>query len=206
MPVMMLSLLNNRRGLFFGWRVPLPQSGAELTQAGTRVFHFLGGRFHLLVSPHGRRAGAPAWVPLSLPVDGAAPACADKLAHKNWLADVSESVRRRARRGGRHCSRQWHVIDVLLWIHDDVYRSAGVRHPQNRIVIAGIIASFIALVLVTCRGALAGLFTGTPVGWAGAHQITWIPVIFYRLVFALVWLLAGVAALIQRKVKTAKRR
>jgi len=57
-------------------------------------------------------------------------------------------------------------------------------------------------VLVTYSGALGNLFTGTPVGWADIHQITWIPIILYALVFALCWLLAGVGALVKRKQKT----
>ena len=73
---------------------------------------------------------------------------------------------------------------------------------KNRIAIAGITASYIALVLVTYSGSLANLFTGTPVGWADIHQITWIPIILYALVFALCWLLAGVGALVKRKQKT----
>ena len=60
-------------------------------------------------------------------------------------------------------------------------------------------ASYLALVLTTYSGALKNLFTGTPVGWASIHQITWIPIILYLLVFVLVWLLQGVGLLLQRK-------
>jgi hypothetical protein len=76
---------------------------------------------------------------------------------------------------------------------------------KNRIAIAGIIASYVALVLVTYSGTLANLFTGTPVGWTDIHQLTWIPIILYGLVFVLVWLFAGVTVLIRRKPKTASR-
>ncbi|HWP21225.1 MAG TPA: hypothetical protein VN417_00685, partial [Candidatus Cryosericum sp.] len=70
---------------------------------------------------------------------------------------------------------------------------------KNRIAIAGIIASYLALVLTTYSGALKNLFTGTPVGWASIHQITWIPIILYLLVFVLVWLLQGVGLLLKRR-------
>jgi hypothetical protein len=70
---------------------------------------------------------------------------------------------------------------------------------KNRVAIAGIIASYVALVLVTYSGALGQMFTGTPVGWTDIHQITWIPVILYGLVFALAWLFAGVGTLLKKK-------
>jgi predicted membrane protein len=98
------------------------------------------------------------------------------------------------------------VADVLLWVIMMFIVTQVYGILKNRIAIAGIIASYVALVLVTYSGALANLFTGTPVGWADIHQITWIPIILYGLVFALVWLFAGVAALIQHKAKTAKHR
>ena len=48
------------------------------------------------------------------------------------------------------------------------------------------------------NNSLGSLFTWTPVGWADIHQITWIPIILYALVFALCWLFAGVGALMRR--------
>ncbi|MPM65590.1 hypothetical protein SDC9_112487 [bioreactor metagenome] len=75
---------------------------------------------------------------------------------------------------------------------------------KNRIAIAGITASYLALVLVTYSGTFGNLFTGTPVGWADIHQITWIPIILYALVFALAYLLAGVGALLRHKKSGAK--
>ena len=72
---------------------------------------------------------------------------------------------------------------------------------KNKIAIIGVIASYVALVLVTYSGALENLFSGTPVGWPDIHQITWIPVILYGLVFVLAWVFAGVYALIKKSKK-----
>ena len=70
---------------------------------------------------------------------------------------------------------------------------------RNRVALAGIAAAYVCLVLFTYGGAFRTLFTGTPVGWASLHQITWIPVILYGLVFAFVWLLQGVSKLRARQ-------
>jgi len=73
---------------------------------------------------------------------------------------------------------------------------------KDRLAIAGVIVSYATLVSITYSGALGSLFTGTRVGWADIHQITWIPIILYGLVFVLAWLFAGVYTLIKKGKKS----
>ena len=70
---------------------------------------------------------------------------------------------------------------------------------KSKLAVASVFAAYGALVVTTYSGGLGGFLTGTPVGWADIHQITWIPVILYGLVFVLAWLFAGVAALLKKK-------
>ncbi len=205
MLVMMLILLNNRRGLFFGRRVSLPQSGVNLTQrvhgfyiAWAVVFTFW---FHPMEGTLGHLLG---FLYLFLLMGQLSLARTNWHTKIGWLTFLEAFVALHgavvAIVAGNGMWPMFFFGFMMMFIVTQVY---GIL--KSRIAIAGVIASYVALVLVTYSGALANLFTGTPVGWADIHQITWIPVILYGLVFVLVWLFAGVAALIQRKSKPANR-
>jgi len=199
MLVMILILLNNRRGLFFGKKVALPPLGVSLVQkthgfyiAWAVVYTFW---FHPMEGNLGHLLGFLYIFLLLTQLS---------LARTNWHLNIKwitllevfvafhgAVVAILAKNG------MWPMFFFGFMMMFIVTQMYGVI--KNRIAVAGIIASYAALVLVTYSGALKTLFTGTPVGWASIHQITWIPVILYLLVFVLVWLLQGVGLLLKRK-------
>jgi hypothetical protein len=199
MLVMILILLNNRRGLFFGKKVALPPLGVSLVQkthgfyiAWAVVYTFW---FHPMEGNLGHLLGFLYIFLLLTQLS---------LARTNWHLNIKwitllevfvafhgAVVAILAKNG------MWPMFFFGFMMMFIVTQMYGVI--KNRIAIAGIIASYAALVLVTYSGALKTLFTGTPVGWTSIHQITWIPVILYLLVFVLVWLLQGVGLLLKRK-------
>ena len=199
MLVMILILLNNRRGLFFGKKVALPPLGVSLVQkthgfyiAWAVVYTFW---FHPMEGNLGHLLGFLYIFLLLTQLS---------LARTNWHLNIKwitllevfvafhgAVVAILAKNG------MWPMFFFGFMMMFIVTQMYGVI--KNRIAIAGIIASYAALVLVTYSGALKNLFTGTSVGWASIHQITWIPVILYLLVFVLVWLLQGVGLLLKRK-------
>jgi hypothetical protein len=201
MLVMMLILLNARRGLFFGKKVALPPLGVSMTQkvhgyyiAWAVVFTFW---FHPMEGTLGHLLG---FLYLFLLMGQLSLARTGWHTKIGWLTFLEAFV---ALHGAVVAilakNGMWPMFFfgfMMMFIVTQVY---GIL--KNRVAIAGISASYLALVLVTYSGALKDLFTGTPVGWADIHQITWIPVILYGLVFAMAWLLAGVGALIKRKKK-----
>jgi len=67
---------------------------------------------------------------------------------------------------------------------------------------AGVFVSYATLVAIAYGGALQNWLSGTSVGWSDIHQVTWIPVILYGLVFVLAWVFAGVYALIKKAKKS----
>lgn len=201
MLVMMLILLNSRRGLFFGKRVSLPPLGVSMTQkvhgfyiSWAVVYTFW---FHPMEGTLGHLLG---FLYLFLLLGQLSLARTGWHTKIGWLTLLEAFV---ALHGAVVAilakNGMWPMFFfgfMMMFVVTQVY---GIL--KNRIAIAGITASYAALVLVTYSGALGNLFTGTPVGWTDLHQITWIPVILYGLVFALSWLLAGAGALIRRRTK-----
>jgi len=202
MLVMMLILLNPRRGLFFGKKVSLPPLGVGTTQkvhgfyiAWAVVYTFW---FHPMEGTLGHLLG---FLYLFLLMGQLSLARTSWHTKIGWLTFLEVFV---AFHGAVVAiladNGMWPMFFfgfLMMFIVTQVY---GIL--KNRIAIAGITASYLALVLVTYSGALGNLFTGTSVGWADIHQITWIPIILYALVFVLTYLLLGVGALIRRGKKS----
>ena len=199
MLVMMLILLNGRRGLFFGKRVALPPLGVAATQkvhgfyiSWAVVFTFW---FHPMEGTLGHLLG---FLYLFLLMGQMSLARTSWHTKIGWLTFLEAFV---ALHGAVVAiladNGMWPMFFFGFMMMFIVTQVFGIL--KNKIAIVGVIASYLALVLVTYSGSLANLFTGTPVGWGDIHQITWIPVILYGLVFVLAWLFAGVYALIKRR-------
>ena len=202
MLVMMLILLNNRRGLFFGKKVSLPPLGVAATQkvhgyyiAWAVVFTFW---FHPMEGTLGHLLG---FLYLFLLMGQLSLARTSWHTKIGWLTFLEAFVALHgavvAIIAGNGMWPMFFFGFMMMFIVTQVF---GIL--KNKIAIAGVFVSYFALVLVTYSGALANLFTGTPVGWSDIHQITWIPVILYGLVFVLAWLFAGVSALLKKKKKS----
>ena len=199
MLVMMLILLNARRGLFFGKRVYLPPLGVSVTQkvhgfyiSWAVVYTFW---YHPMEGTLGHLLG---FLYLFLLMGQMSLARTSWHTRIGWLTFLEAFV---AIHGAivaiEAANGMWPMFFFGFMMMFIVTQVFGIL--KNRIAIAGIIASYVALVLVTYSGALGQMFTGTPVGWTDIHQITWIPVILYGLVFALAWLFAGVGTLLKKK-------
>jgi len=198
MLVMILIMLNPRRGLFFGKKVKLPSKGAALVSkvhgfyivwaiVYTFWFHPMEGTLgHLL----GFLYAFMLLTQLSL---------AKTSWHTNikWITVLEVYVAFHgavvAINAGNGMWPMFFFGFMMMFVVTQVY---GVI--KNKAAIVGIIISYTALVLVTYSGLLSGAFSGTDVGWADIHQITWIPVILYGLVFVLAWLMQGVSLLLNR--------
>ncbi|HAX40214.1 MAG TPA: hypothetical protein DCY10_04995 [Clostridiales bacterium] len=199
MLVMMLILLNARRGLFFGKRVHLPPLGVSVTQkvhgfyiSWAVVYTFW---YHPMEGTLGHLLG---FLYLFLLMGQMSLARTSWHTRIGWLTFLEAFV---AIHGAivaiEAANGMWPMFFFGFMMMFIVTQVFGIL--KNRVAIAGIIASYVALVLVTYSGALGQMFTGTPVGWTDIHQITWIPVILYGLVFALAWLFAGVGTLLKKK-------
>lgn len=199
MLVMMLILLNARRGLFFGKRVYLPPLGVSVTQkvhgfyiSWAVVYTFW---YHPMEGTLGHLLG---FLYLFLLMGQMSLARTSWHTRIGWLTFLEAFV---AIHGAivaiEAANGMWPMFFFGFMMMFIVTQVFGIL--KNRVAIAGIIASYVALVLVTYSGALGPMFTGTPVGWTDIHQITWIPVILYGLVFALAWLFAGVGTLLKKK-------
>lgn len=198
MLVMMLILLNNRRGLFFGKRVALPPLGVAATQkihgffiSWAVVYTFW---FHPMEGTLGHLLG---FLYLFLLMGQLSLARTSWHTRIGWLTFLEAFV---ALHGAVVAilagNGMWPMFFFGFMMMFIVTQMFGIL--KNKIAIAGVFISYAALVLITYSGALKTLFTGTSVGWADLHQITWIPVILYGLVFVLAWLFAGVFALIRK--------
>lgn len=202
MLVMMLILLNNRRGLFFGKRVALPPPGVAATQkvhgfyiAWAVVYTFW---FHPMEGTLGHLLG---FLYLFLLMGQMSLARTSWHTKIGWLTFLEAFVALHGAVVAIHAANgMWPMFFfgfMMMFILTQVF---GIL--KNRIAIAGVFAGYLALVLTTYSGALGSFLSGTPVGWADIHQITWIPVILYGLVFVLAWVFAGVSALIQKAKKS----
>ena len=199
MLVMILILLNFRRGLFFGKKIKLPSKGTAMVSkihgyviAWAIIYTFW---FHPMEGTMGHLLGFFYAFMLLTQLS---------LAKTNW-----------------HTNIKWiTVLEVYVAFHGAIVAidSGNGMWPmfffgflmmfivtqiygllKNRLAITGIIASYFTLVLITYSGLIADAFSGTQVGWSDIHQITWIPIILYGLVFVIVWLMQGVAMLINRR-------
>ena len=200
MLVMILILLNMRRGLFFGKSIKLPSAGTALVSkihgyyiAWAIIYTFW---FHPMEGTLGHLLGFFYAFLLMTQLS---------LARTSW-----------------HTNIRWiTILEVYVAFHGAIVAidAGNGMWPmfffgfmmmfivtqihgliKNRLAISGIIAGYAALVLVTYSGQFGHVFSGTPVGWADIHQITWIPLILYILVFVMTWLLQGVS-FIQRLFK-----
>ena len=199
MLVMILIMMNNRRGLFFGKKVRLPESGTDMVFkvhgyfiSWAVIYTFW---FHPMEGTPGHLLGFlyafMLFVQLSL---------AKTSWHFNikWITVLEVYV---AFHGAvvaiNAANGMWPMFFFGFMMMFIVTQVFGI--VKNRVAIAGVFASYAALVLVTYGGLLNQWFTGTDVGWTDIHQITWIPLILYALVFVLVWLLSGLSFLLKSK-------
>ncbi len=199
MLVMILVMANVRRGLFFGKKVPMPKGGVSRVRkihgyfiAWAVIYTFW---FHPMEGTAGHLMGFFYAFILMTQLS---------LAKTSW-----------------HTNLKWiTVLEVYVAIHGAVVAigQGNGMWPmfffgfmmmfivtqvhgivKNRIAVAGIIASYVALLIVVYSGLMGNAFSGTAVGFKDIHQATWIPLILYALVFAMVWLMQGVDVLIKRK-------
>ncbi len=195
MLVMILILLSRRRGLFFGKKIRLPERGVAFISkthgyyiSWAIIYTFW---FHPMEGTLGHLVGFFYLFMLMTQISLARTGW-----HTNikWITFLEVFVALHGAIVAINASNgMWPMFFfgfMMMFIVTQVY---GVI--KNRIAIAGIIASYTALVLITYGGILRNAFTGTPVGWSSIHQITWIPIILYALVFAIVWLVQGVEVL-----------
>lgn len=199
MLVMILILLSRRRGLFFGKKLKLPDRGTSFIKqthgyyiAWAVIYTFW---FHPMEGTLGHLVGFFYLFMLMTQISLAKTGW-----HTNieWVTFLEVFVALHGAIVAINASNgMWPMFFfgfMMMFIVTQVY---GVI--KSRIALAGIIASYVALVLLTYSGSLRNVFTGTPVGWASIHQITWIPIILYALVFATVWLVQGVTGLRKRR-------
>ena len=201
MLVMMLILLNNRRGLFFRKKVYLPPLGVAATQkihgfyiSWAVVYTFW---FHPMEGTLGHLLG---FLYLFLLMGQMSLARTSWHTKIGWLTFLEVFV---AFHGAvvAICAGNgmWPMFFFGFMMMFIVTQMFGLI--KSWLAAAGVFASYATLVLITYSGALGTLFTGTSVGWGDIHQITWIPIILYGLVFVMSWVFAGVSALIKKGKK-----
>ena len=199
MLVMILLMLNRRRGLFFGRKVPLPQQGVRFVKqihsyfiAWAVIYTFW---FHPMEGTLGHLIGFFYLFMLMTQISLAKTSWHTNL---RWITFLEVFVAGHgavvALEAGNGMWPMFFFGFMLMFIVTQMY---GVI--KNRIAIAGITACYAMLVLLTYGGVFRNAFSGTPVGWASIHQITWIPIILYGLVFVLAWGAQGLASLFRRK-------
>ncbi|PKM38714.1 MAG: hypothetical protein CVV04_14050 [Firmicutes bacterium HGW-Firmicutes-9] len=202
MLVMMLILLNSRRGLFFGKKVYLPPLGVAATQkvhgfyiAWAVVFTFW---FHPMEGTLGHLLGFFYLFLLMGQLSLARTTWHTKI---GWLTFLEVFVAIHgaivAINAGNGMWPMFFFGFMMMFILTQMF---GII--KSWLAAAGVFASYAALVAITYSGALGSWLSGTPVGWTDIHQITWIPVILYGLVFVVAWLFAGVYALIKKAKKS----
>lgn len=199
MLVMMLILLNSRRGLFFGKKVYLPPLGVAATQkihgfyiSWAVIYTFW---FHPMEGTLGHLIG---FLYLFLLMGQLSLARTSWHTKIGWLTFLEVFV---ALHGAVVAlgagNGMWPMFFFGFMMMFLVTQMFGIF--KSWLTVAGVFAAYAALVVTAYSGGFGGFLSGTSVGWADIHQITWIPVILYGLVFVLVWLFAGVAALLKKK-------
>ncbi len=195
MLVMILMLLNRRRGLFFGKRARLPERGVAAVRnvhgyfiAWAVVYTFW---FHPVEGTLGHLLGFFYLYMLLVQISLAKTSLHTDI---RWLTFLETFV---ALHGAVVAivagNGMWPMFFFGFSMMFLVTQMHGVL--RSKAARAGIIAGYAALALLTYSGVLRDWFTGTPVTFALLHQVLWIPVILYGLVFALAWAAQGVAAL-----------
>jgi hypothetical protein len=199
MLVLILIMLNFRRGLFFGKKVKLPSKGTALVTkihgyyiSWAVIYTFW---FHPMEGTAGHLLGFFYFFMLLTQLS---------LAKTNWHTNIKWITVLEvyvAFHGAvvaiNAGNRMWPMFFfgfMMMFIVTQVY---GII--KNRLAITGIIASYATLVLITYSGLLRDAFSGTRVGWSDIHQITWIPIILYGLVFVITWLMQGVASILNSR-------
>ena len=206
MLVMILILMNRQRGLFFGKRAKLPAQGVALVGkthgyyiAWAVIYTFW---FHPMEGTWGHLLGFFYLFMLMTQLSLARTGWHTRIGWVTFLeAFVAIHGAVVAMQAGNGMWPMFFFGFLMMFVVTQMF--GVVTHKVAR---AGIAASYTCLVLLTYGGVFRNLFTGTSVGWASIHQITWIPVILYGLVFVLAWLLQGFAALQKRAFpKTSKQ-
>ncbi len=199
MLVMMLILLNRRRGMFFGRRVSLPPLGVSVTQkvhgyyiAWALVYTFW---FHPMEGTLGHLLG---FLYIYLLMGQMSLARTEWHTKIGWITFLEVFV---AFHGAIVAILQgngmWPMFFfgfIAMFVVTQMY---GIW--INRYVRTGVTIGYLALVLAAYGGSFNTLFTGTDIGWPDIHQITWIPLILYALVFALAWVFAGAGSIFLKK-------
>ncbi|HML69263.1 MAG TPA: hypothetical protein PKA81_12835 [Clostridia bacterium] len=201
MLVMMLILLNSRRGLFFGKKVYLPPLGVAATQkihgfyiSWAVIYTFW---FHPMESTLGHLLGFFYLFLLMGQLSLARTSWHTKI---GWLTFLEVFVALHgavvALGAGNGMWPMFFFGFIMMFLVTQMF---GIF--KSWLTAAGVFAVYAALVVTTYSGGFGGFLSGTSVGWADIHQITWIPIILYGLVFVLVWLFASVTALLKKTKK-----
>ncbi len=199
MLVMMLILLNSRRGLFFGKKVYLPPLGVAATQkihgfyiSWAVVYTFW---FHPMEGTLGHLLGFFYLFLLMGQMSLARTTWHTKI---GWLTFLEVFVAFHGAIVAINAGNgMWPMFFFGFMMMFIVTQMFGLI--KSWLAAAGVFASYATLVMITYSGALQNWLSGTSVGWADIHQITWIPIILYGLVFVMSWVFAGVSALLKKK-------
>ncbi len=198
MLVLVLILMNARRGLFFGKKVKLPAKGvAAVTSlhgiyiSWAIIYTFW---FHPTTGTIGHLIGFFYFFLLMIQMSLAGTSW-----HFNikWITILEVFV---AAHGAIVALQQgngmWPMFFFGFMMMFIVTQMFGII--KNKIAIAGVFVSYITLVLLTYGGVLQTKF-----GWSMIHQITWIPIILYGLVFVVVYALQLIMMVVKRKKEGA---
>jgi len=197
MLVMILILLNRRRGLFFGKKASLPQQGVAWVSgihgyfiAWAILYTFW---FHPMEGTLGHLIGFFYLFMLMTQISLARTSWHSNL---KWITFLEVFV---AFHGAvvaiEAGNGMWPMFFFGFMMMFIVTQMVGLI--RNRLAIAGITASYVVLVLMTYGGLFGDVFSGRAVGLGSLHQITWIPVILYGLVFVLAWLAQGLSRIMK---------
>lgn len=198
MLVMILMMLSRRRGLFFGKKVPLPQQGVAWISkihgyfiAWAVIYTFW---FHPMEGTLGHLMGFFYLFMLMTQISLARTSWHTNL---KWITFVEVFVAIHgavvAIEAGNGMWPMFFFGFMMMFIVTQMY---GIIH--NRLAIAGITASYVVLVLLTYGGLFGNAFFVKNASLASIHQITWIPIILYGLVFVIAWLAQGADRLFKR--------
>lgn len=195
MLVMILILLNRRRGLFFGKRARLPERGVAAVRsvhgyyiAWAVVYTFW---FHPVEGTLGHLLGFFYLYMLLVQISLAKTSLHTDI---RWVTGLEVFV---ALHGAVVAivagNGMWPMFFFGFLMMFLVTQMHGVL--RSKAARAGVIAGYAALALLAYGGVFRNWFTGTPVTFSLLHQVLWIPVILYGLVYVLAWGAQGVTAL-----------
>jgi hypothetical protein len=197
MLVMILILLNFRRGLFFGHKAKLPKQGTKMIAnihgyfiAWAVIYTFW---FHPIEGTAGHLLGFFYAFMLLTQLSLARTAW-----HTNikWITVLEVYVAFHGAVVAINAGNgMWPMFFFGFMMMFIVTQAFGIIKRKAALIC--ILAAYATLVLVTYSGMLGNAFSGISVSWGDIHQITWIPVILYGLAFLFVWLAQG-ASLLKR--------